>query len=593
MKLRHFFIPTIISFCLHLTVLAADNWVSIQSKNFTCVGNARVEDMKKILMRLEEFREALARTLPNAKLATNKPTIVVVFKDDDAFRPYKPKFKGKTEDNVRGYFQEKADSNFIVLSTDSSAIAPFDVIFHEYEHFVLRNNMKKAPLWLNEGLAEYYSTFEASDKDSRVMIGKPIGRHIGLLRDKHLLPLKTLLSVNSKSSEYHEGSKVGMFYAESWALVHYLMNGNELKRRPQLIRFINQLAADAPLDENFRQSFGEDYGQMEQELRSYVSKFLFPVMNTTFLNGFTFDKQATVTPLTEPQKFAYLGDLLAGVRRFKDAEEKLRKAIQSEPTFGPAKISLAQVLAAQDRYPEAEEVLASALKDDSKDYRTSYYLGSFLYERKQYDEALKSFQKSLEYNSNDARVYTMIGHVYTHLHQDDRAVEAYRNSLRLEPDDGTVFHALSYLKLNQADGALAAAFAMTFLRDEGWQARSSPYMAIVAVLGYKMAHKPERVEAVLASAFSRLDSTDWAYSILQYLKGQIDDEALLKLAIDDGKQTEAHAYIGLNLSILGRKDDAIRHLEWVKDNGKQNFDEYPLSLAELARLQKLPESVVK
>jgi tetratricopeptide (TPR) repeat protein len=549
--------------------------------------------MKKILMRLEEFREALARTLPGAKLATNKPTIVVVFKDDDAFHPYKPQFKGKTEDNVRGYFQERADSNFIVLSTDSSAIAPFDVIFHEYEHFVLGNNMKKAPLWLNEGFAEYYSTFEASDKENKIMVGGPIGRHIGLLRYKPLLPLKTLLSVNSKSPEYHEGSKVGMFYAESWALVHYLMNGNELKRRPQLIRFINQLSTDAPLDENFRQSFGQDYGQMEQELRSYVAKFLFPVMNTKFLNGFTFDKQTTVTPLTEPQKFAYLGDLLAGVRRFKDAEEKLRKAIQSDPTFGPAKVSLAQVLAAQDRYPEAEEVLTSALKDGSKDYLTSYYLGVYLYQSRKYDEALTSFQKSLEYRSNNARAYTMMGQVYTVLNQYDRAIEAYRNSLRIEPDDGTVFHALSYLKLNQADGALAAAFAMTFLRDEGWQARASPYMAIVAVLGYKMAHKPERVEAVLASAFSRLDSTDWAYSILQYLKGQIDDEALLKLAIDDGKQTEAHAYIGLNLSILGKKGDAIRHLEWVRDNGKHTFDEYPLSLAELTRLQKIPESVVK
>ncbi len=575
------------------TVLAADNWVSIQSKNFTCVGNAKVEDMKKILIRLEEFREALARTLPNAKLAANKPTIVVVFKDDNAFHPYKPQYKGKTEDNVGGYFQERADSNFIVLSTDSSVIAPFDVIFHEYEHFVLRNNMKKAPLWLNEGFAEYYSTFEASDKENKIKVGAPIGRHIGLLRYKPLLPLKTLLSVNAKSPEYHEGSKVGMFYAESWALVHYLMNGNELKRRPQLIRFMNQLSTDAPLDENFRQSFGEDYGQMEQELRSYVSRFVFTVRNTVFLNGFTFDKQMTVTPLTEPQKFAYLGDLLAGVGRFKDAEEKLRKAIQIEPTFGPAKISLAQVLAAQDRYPEAEEVLVSASKDSSKDYRTSYYLGLFLYGRRQFDEALKSFQKSLEYNSNEARTYSMIGRIYTALRQDDRAIEAYRNSLSLEPDDGTVFRPLSYLKLNQADGAIAAAFAMTFLRDEGWQSSSAPYMAIVAVLGYRMAHKPERAVTVLATAFSRLDSTDWAWSILQYLKGDIDDEALLKLAVDDDKQTEAHAYIGLSLSILGRKDDAIRHLEWVRDNGKQNFDEYPLALAELARLQKMPESVVK
>ena len=42
------------------------------------------------------------------------------------------------------------------------------------------------------------------------------------LRQQRLLPLTTLLKVDHNSPYYHEDNKGSVFYAESWALVHYL-----------------------------------------------------------------------------------------------------------------------------------------------------------------------------------------------------------------------------------------------------------------------------------------------------------------------------------------------------------------------------------
>ncbi len=43
-----------------------------------------------------------------------------------------------------------------------------------------------------------------------------------LLRQEHLLPLATLFTVDYNSPYYHEENKGSIFYAESWALTHYL-----------------------------------------------------------------------------------------------------------------------------------------------------------------------------------------------------------------------------------------------------------------------------------------------------------------------------------------------------------------------------------
>ena len=70
-----------------------------------------------------------------------------------------------------------------------------------------RSNSSPVPLWLNEGLAELYSTFES--EDGKVAIGKPIERHVYWLRDQPLIPLRELFAVDVDSPTYNEGRRQG------------------------------------------------------------------------------------------------------------------------------------------------------------------------------------------------------------------------------------------------------------------------------------------------------------------------------------------------------------------------------------------------
>jgi len=80
-----------------------DAWTKVQSKNFTLVGNASESDMRKIAFKLEQFRQTLSLILPKASISTPIPTTVVLFKSDESFRQFKPRYQGKIRDNVGGY----------------------------------------------------------------------------------------------------------------------------------------------------------------------------------------------------------------------------------------------------------------------------------------------------------------------------------------------------------------------------------------------------------------------------------------------------------------------------------------------------------
>src|SRR5262249_17246711 len=151
------------------------------------------------------------------------------------------------------------DANHIVLNGGSSS-DPLHTVYHEFTHYFVASNLADAPLWFNEGLAECYSTFRADDREAR--IGEPVPEHLAFLRGQPLMPLPDLFAVGYATKDYHEGDRRGLFYAESWALVHYLL-WDKPERHPQLVQFLGRLANGAPVAEAFGASFGTTYEKLE------------------------------------------------------------------------------------------------------------------------------------------------------------------------------------------------------------------------------------------------------------------------------------------------------------------------------------------
>lgn len=340
-----------------------ETWTKITSKNFTLVGNASEKEIRQVATRLEQFRDVFTRLLSLAKFDSPVPTTVVVFKSMNSYKPFNPR-------NYDGYFQKGPDVSYITLT--SEARNPLAMIYHEYVHFMLVNTSGNVPAWFNEGLAEYYSAFLIED-DRKVHVGALIPNHLRTLNQGKLLPLRTLFAINHDSPEYDERNKSGMFYAESWALVHYLMLGSNGQRVDQLGKYLQLIAANTPMEEAFKLAFQTEIETLEKELKKYVQSDTFRVQFATFHKKLEFDKDFKTSTLTEAESEAYLGDLLLHINELAGAESRLKHALALDPQLTMAQASLGMVHIRQGRFSDAKKVLEQAVAGQSDHYLTHYF----------------------------------------------------------------------------------------------------------------------------------------------------------------------------------------------------------------------------
>ena len=354
------------------SIYAKDEWIMVQSKNFKMIGNASDKDIRKVATKLEQFREVFRSIFAGVNFTSVIPTNVIVFKSNSAYKPFKPKrADGKIDDFVAGFFQGGEDVNYITLSTDGEDVGTFEVIFHEYVHFLVNTNIGKSnvPPWFNEGLAEYYETF-AMEQDQTAKLGIFKQNHINLLSQTKLVPLETLFSVSNYGLLQQGDHSRSIFYAESWALIHYLI---QTGKSAGLSKFLLSTMKNTPSAQIFQDSFQMTYAQMEKELSKYVSQNSYKYQIIDFKNKLLFENQMQTTPLSEAESNAYLGDLLFHNHRVDDAEPFLQKSITLEPNQSAAYTTLGMVRFRQGKFDEAKTFLEKAVSDDQKNAIALYY----------------------------------------------------------------------------------------------------------------------------------------------------------------------------------------------------------------------------
>lgn len=365
-----------------VSVLAKDDWIRVQSQNFSLIGNASEKEIRRVATKMEQFREVFKRLFPRLQFVSPVPTTVIVFKSEKSFTPYKPvNASGKTTKWIAGYFQGGENANYIVLSTEGETQQTYTTIFHEYVHLLVNNSFgrSKIPPWFNEGIAEYYERF-LIEEDQKVQLGNINENHLVSLQQTKLIPFETFFNIDYYSLHQQGGHGANIFYAQSWAFVHYLIHANGAARRKQLDVFLNEVLNNTAPRDAFQKAFQTDFGMMEKELKRYVEQRSFFGTRVTLTEKLSFDGGMSGSPIPEPEAKATLGDLLLNSNRLAEAETHLTEAIAGDSQSTLAQTSLAMVRMRQERFPEAKQLLEKALASDSKNH-LAYYRYAYLLSR--------------------------------------------------------------------------------------------------------------------------------------------------------------------------------------------------------------------
>src|ERR1700739_2261342 len=185
--------------CLVFVALAAtiraehrENWIEIKSPHYTIYSNSGEHDGRRVAAQFEEIRALFEQSFPKLKVDFGKPTIVYVLKDENSLKLLMPSYgQNKNAIRIAGQYHLSNDKNFAVVRADVTGTGtnPYHVMYHEWAHGLFRLNYRGLPLWLDEGLAEYWGGGVLSNKEGR---GGMVGREeLGVPQQKPFIPIFT------------------------------------------------------------------------------------------------------------------------------------------------------------------------------------------------------------------------------------------------------------------------------------------------------------------------------------------------------------------------------------------------------------------
>jgi tetratricopeptide (TPR) repeat protein len=297
--------------------LAADHWVRMATPDFELYTAAGEKQGRDTIRHFEKVREFFLRASPVRSLG-DFPLRIFQFDTESQYKPFRP-----IEVTVASFVATPA-REYILMG--DRTLNNFGLSIHEYMHLIVRHSGLKLPVWLNEGWADVYSTLRPMGKDTAV--GDLLPERIASLASEKWLDFDTLTSVDRNSPIYHEESRVGIFYAESWALAHMLYLSPEYK--DNFGKFVMALNSGKSTSEACQVAFGRSSSAVFQDLHSYFDrkKIYGRVFETRIEDH---DAEIVSTRLPEFDSRLALADLLEAVGRIDEAKAEYARLEKEQP----------------------------------------------------------------------------------------------------------------------------------------------------------------------------------------------------------------------------------------------------------------------
>ena len=235
----------------------------------------------------------------------------------------------------------------------------------------------------------------------------------------------------------HRGdpNRVTLFYASSWALMHYIMLGDDSKRLlPAVDSYLKLIDKGTDPGVAGFQAFG-DLAELEKSLRRYLRS---PLGSYTLeLPVEVEDKAFPIRTLTPAESLTLLGNFLAHGTRPVNALPLLEEALSLDPTSAIAHESMGYLRFRQDEPDEAARWFEKAVELDSGSFLSHYYMAMLAEETDEPERTVRAehaLKTSIDLNPRFAPAYAALANHYTRLQQNqDEALQLALKARELEP----------------------------------------------------------------------------------------------------------------------------------------------------------------
>jgi hypothetical protein len=310
---------------------ANEKWILVRSKHFLFVSSAGERRTEDIAAGLETLAAALMQVSPRFSAAPVE-TRVFIFSRHREAQPYFDMLVGQKDAHVSGVFVSSKSMGSMIIES-RQGWGEDRTPFHELIHYLITNSGTRPPLWLEEGLAEYFSNAEL--RNGSIRAGAPIAQHEQMLKQRRLIPLSEVFTIKTESDVYTHAETQRAFYAESWALVAWLIRTNP----DAFYDFLHDVEEGKDIEQSLRVRYKRSLDDMQ---RAFDVSTVQPSYGTA-LKVPNVDATVTTTPLDRADLLYRLGKFLGQVEDVnRDAERHFREALAINPAHARSLAALGQ-----------------------------------------------------------------------------------------------------------------------------------------------------------------------------------------------------------------------------------------------------------
>jgi tetratricopeptide (TPR) repeat protein len=447
-------------------------WISVNEGKISVYTQGDPADARALLRTFAGLRTALSQASPLHETQTTLLKIIV-FPSEKQFNQY------RLNAGSCAFYQQTHKGEYVALAD----LLPEhrEVTAHEFTHFVIAHTGLKIPLWLNEGLADFYSTFRESGET--VTFGRPVPGRLHVLRRYDWLPLNALFDVSAGSSYYSEPSRMALFYSESWALTHMLVVSPQYGGH--FPEFLRALSDGHNTPESLQLAYGKTPAQVEADLREYLDTQHLPVIQAHLTGGDDAPMDVLVQSIPNSEMDLHLADLaVANPNTQAAAEMSLRGDSTGQPDNAAEEESLGYLALRQGQTDRARSHFRLAVDRHSTDPNVWFYLAHLDHAAgAPTTEVIPLLQRALALKPDlsDARLELAL--IATNDGQFNQALEALKDLSELRPEFA---YAAAYTKaycLSQTEqfkaARSAAEYAKTLIQNDHDRAQIADLLSYI------------------------------------------------------------------------------------------------------------------
>ena len=428
------------------------SWIEVKSPHFTVVSNDSDRAARDVAWQLEQMRGVIERLWTWARVDTSKPIVVYAAADEASMKALAPEYwERKNGVKPASVFVEGADRYAVALRTDAKAedrdgLNPYITAYWSYVGLMLNASLDRdLPLWFQRGMASVFSNTIV--RDTAIQLGRAIPWHIQRLQKGTRTPIRELFSIDRTSPSYTQADRLELFDAECWALMHFLMFGEEGTHRAQLDRFIALLHEGRPSAAAVEEALG-NVDALQKRFASYFSHQLYQYMRID-VDLRTKRETFPIRRLPAPEAATQRAALHAAMRRPIEARAAIEEARKGDPRLAATYDTDGFLFEVEDQDDNARVAYAKAAELGSTNFYTYYRLAMMTWVQGADVDTLTAVKKSLEQsvalNDRFAGAFAMLGEVRARLKESATALDAANRAVQL--DGRSVRHRLSLARV--------------------------------------------------------------------------------------------------------------------------------------------------